>query len=113
MTVQKRKWKATTVHKRIKDLDLAAQGVWRPDAIRKACADNFNDWYNTNVKDKKRQNFDRAFHVTAQRSAAYKKKGCMLDLMDGPIISEEAHAQLLQDESRIETVDVANTPEAI
>ena len=65
MELPKRKFTATSVHKRIKDLDLTAHGVWRPDAIRKACADNFNQWYNSNVKDKTRQQFDRAFHVTA------------------------------------------------
>ena len=65
------------------------------------------------MKDKTRQQFDRAFHVTAQRSAAYKKKGTMLDLLDGPIIGEEAHRQLLTDPERIETVPVANTTEEI
>ena len=65
MELPKRKFKALGVSKRIKDLDLTAHGVWRPDAIRKACADNFNNWYNSNVKDKSRQQFDRAFHVTA------------------------------------------------
>ena len=113
MELPKRKFTATSVHKRIKDLDLTAHGVWRPDAIRKACADNFNDWYNSNVKDKTRQQFDRAFHVTAQRAAAYKKKGCMLDLLDGPIIGEEAHRQLLTDPTLVETVPVVSTPEEI
>ena len=37
----------------------------------------------------------------------------MLDLVDGPIISEAAHAQLLQDPTRIETIDVASSEQDI
>ena len=92
---------------------IPAHGVWRPDAIRKACADNFNNWYNSNVKDKTHQNFDRAFHVTAQCSAGYKKKGSMLDLLDRPIIGEEAHRQLLVEPDQIDTLKVASTVEEI
>ena len=37
----------------------------------------------------------------------------MLDLVDGPIISEEAHAKMLEDPTTIETIDVANTKQEI
>ena len=53
----------------IKDLETTSSGKWNPENIRKACASNFNDWLNSNVKDKHRKDFDKAFHNTAKRSA--------------------------------------------
>ena len=37
----------------------------------------------------------------------------MLDLLDGPVIGEESHRLLLEEPDRVETVEVANTPDTI
>ena len=67
----------------------------------------------TNVKDKKRKDFDKAFHTTAKRSASYKSKGRVLDLIDGPIISEEDYNLIQNDHINIEFADIATSEEEI
>lgn len=57
--------------------------------MRKACAENFDDWYNQNVKDKTRKEFDTNFHKSAKRSAKYECRKGILDTNDGPIVSED------------------------
>ena len=57
--------------------------------MRSACASNFSEWFNANVKDKKRQEFDKNFHLSAKRSVKYRNKGKVLDMLDGPIINED------------------------
>ena len=101
------------MQKRIEDLATASANKWNPSDIRRACAVNFNSWFNSNVKDKARQEFDKAFHTAAQRSAQYKSKGCILDLVDGPVISEEDFLTIQQNPDQVETIDVANTEEDI
>ena len=80
--------------------------------MRKACAQNFDEWFNSNIKDKKRHEFDKNFHLSAKRSVKYRSKGKVLDLVDGPVISEEDFAQLSQHPDAIDDLDVAtNEPE--
>lgn len=88
-SIKMTKYKSIKVSSRIKDLDQQVKGIWNPEQIRKACSQNFDTWFNTNVKDKKRQEFDKNFHLSAKRSVRYRNKGRILDLHDGPIISEE------------------------
>ena len=40
--IKKQKFKLFSVQKRIKDLDNTSAGTWKPEQIRKACAQNFN-----------------------------------------------------------------------
>ena len=99
--------------KRIKDLDQRVNGIWKPEVIRKACANNFNEWFNSNIKDKKRHEFDANFHLTAKRSVKYRNKSKILDLMDGPIINEEDFNQLSQHPDIIDELNVAATASEI
>ena len=94
LTIKKQKFQTFSTEKRIKDLEKTSTGKWDPENIRKACTSNFNSWFNSNIKDKNRKDFDKAFHNTAKRSAQYKSKSCILDLINGPIISEDAYLSL-------------------
>ena len=69
LTIKKQKFHTFSTEKRIKDLEKTSTGKWDPENIRKACASNFNDWFNSNVKDKHRKDFDKTFHNTAKRCA--------------------------------------------
>ena len=40
--IKKQKYKLFSVQKRRKDLDGTAACTWKPEQIRKACAQNFN-----------------------------------------------------------------------
>ena len=102
-----------STQKRIKDLDKKVKGVWKPEEVRKACASNFDEWFNSNIKDKKRHEFDRNFHLTAKRSVKYRNKGKILDLIDGPIINNEDFHQLSQHPDLVEELDVATTASEI
>ena len=53
------------------------------------------------------------FHNTAKRSAQYKSKSCVLDLLDGPIISEDDYLSIQHDPDLIESIDIANSEEDI
>ena len=53
------------------------------------------------------------FHNTAKRSAQYKSKSCILDLLDGPIISEDDYLSIQQNPDLIESIDIANSEEDI
>ena len=94
LTIKKQKFQTFSTEKRIKDLEETSGNKWNPESIRKACAVNFDNWFNSNVKDKTRKDFDKAFHNTAKRSAQYKSKSCILDLVNGPIISEDTYHSL-------------------
>ena len=92
--IKKTKFKTPSIQKRIKDLDQKVNGIWKANEVRQACAQNFSEWFNSNIKDKKRQEFDKNFHLSAKRSVKYRNKGKILDLIDGPIINEEDFNQL-------------------
>lgn len=111
--IKKTKFKTPPIQKRIKDLDQRVGGVWRAEQVRKACAQNFDEWFNSNVKDKTRQEFDKNFHLSAKRSVKYKSKGKVLDLIDGPIVSEEDFLQFQQHPDIIDDLDVTTNQSEI
>ncbi len=89
------------------------KGIWKPEAVRKACADNFTEWFNSHVKDKKRNEFDRNFHLSAKRAVRYKTKGRILDLLDGPVISDEDYRELQADPDVVDRLNIAATASEI
>ena len=98
---------------RIKDLNKDCAGNWSAENVRKTCADNFDAWYNMSVKDKTRREFDTYFHKSAKRSAKYECRKGILDMTDGPIVSEEQWKLLQENETNIETIMPATSEKDI
>ena len=65
------------------------------------------------MKDKKRNEFDRNFHLSAKRAVRYKTKGRTLDLLDGPVINEEDYREFQADPDVIDRLNVAATASEI
>ena len=101
------------VAKRVKDLNKDCAGNWTAKNVRNICAQNFDTWYNTAVKDKTRKEFDTYFHKSAKRSAKYECRKGILDMTDGPIISEEQWKLLQEDETNIEVITPATSEKEI